>query len=345
MDQTVEISRAVVVLGMHRSGTSVLTRSLNALGVYLGNELQPGLPQNQKGFFEDIAIVRLNEDLLKATCGRWDSLVLTPMPGEVSERLHARAVALIRDRFKKSLLWGFKDPRVTRLQPFWHSVISDAGSHPVYVLANRHPLSVAASLEKRDAMPRAQALALWALHQVAGLEAIMRHGGLVVDYDNMLQKSDAQLRRLAGFLSQTFDAGSSDIAAFTEEFLEPNLRNSQHADDSADLGSGSLGTLCQEIHWHLSILAELEASGMHSLVVQGQVLAKRAHQYFSEEAEWLRAIDSLQETHGELLRRYQHLEKTSQSDLMSITEKKSYKAYAAIIGFLKTCKRLITRPS
>ena len=72
-------SRLVVVLGMHRSGTSAITRGLSALGVPLGNNLMPPmLNNNDKGFFEDLEINELNTELLTALNRDWDSLSRIP---------------------------------------------------------------------------------------------------------------------------------------------------------------------------------------------------------------------------------------------------------------------------
>ena len=66
--------RAVVVLGMHRSGTSLATRGLECLGVELGEDLLgPSTPENPEGFFEDVALLELSERVLDVLGLGWDS--------------------------------------------------------------------------------------------------------------------------------------------------------------------------------------------------------------------------------------------------------------------------------
>ena len=71
------IQPIVVVLGMHRSGTSTVARALQSVGVSLGDRLMPAAPgNNDKGFFEDLDIVNFNERLLSAVGHAWHSISL-----------------------------------------------------------------------------------------------------------------------------------------------------------------------------------------------------------------------------------------------------------------------------
>ena len=65
MKKKVNQQRLIVVLGMHRSGTSAITKSLELLGVGLGSELHPAGFDNPKGFWEDRDCLEINERLLK----------------------------------------------------------------------------------------------------------------------------------------------------------------------------------------------------------------------------------------------------------------------------------------
>jgi len=66
--------RPVVVLGMHRSGTSAVAGCLERLGICMGRRLAPGDEWNPGGYFEDRDLVELNDRLLSAQGIRWDSL-------------------------------------------------------------------------------------------------------------------------------------------------------------------------------------------------------------------------------------------------------------------------------
>ncbi|KIE57715.1 hypothetical protein A946_11735, partial [Methylacidiphilum kamchatkense Kam1] len=142
----------VIVIGMHRSGSSALMRALSYLGVELGEELLEARPDNPRGFWEDKELLAINELLLQASGLRWDSCqhprvdVFRP---EV-RRLWERAIESFRGKLSCGDSFGMKDPRMIRLLEFWHSVFQELGVSPSYVLSLRDPLSVAESLFRRN---------------------------------------------------------------------------------------------------------------------------------------------------------------------------------------------------
>jgi len=127
---------------MHRSGTSAITRGLSALGVPLGNNLMPPvLNNNNKGFFEDLEINELNTELLTALNRAWDDLSRVPpesLQSEAVEPLKLRAIELMRTKIGDQT-FGFKNPRMARLLPFWQAVFKELDIRPFYVIAIRNP--------------------------------------------------------------------------------------------------------------------------------------------------------------------------------------------------------------
>jgi hypothetical protein len=146
--------RIIVVLGMHRSGTSAITRGLKAFGVDLGEKLMPAVAGiNEKGFWEDLDVYDLNNDLLHFLGYEWHTL--EPIQRSECERddlvsFRQRAVELLRERLKNTAIFGLKDPRIARLLPFWRIVFEDLSTNAGYIIVIRHPLSVVDSLKKRD---------------------------------------------------------------------------------------------------------------------------------------------------------------------------------------------------
>ncbi|MBC7193997.1 MAG: glycosyl transferase, partial [Marinobacter sp.] len=146
--------RLIVVLGMHRSGTSAITRGLQVLGVGLGDRLIPPMEGiNDKGFFEDIDLNALNNEILQALGSDWH--YLSPIETSDVDALRKkgyflRAVELLRQKVGDAPTFGFKDPRVAKLLPFWKDVFAHCKFDVGYILAVRHPLSVVKSLAKRD---------------------------------------------------------------------------------------------------------------------------------------------------------------------------------------------------
>jgi hypothetical protein len=247
-------SRCVLVLGMHQSGTSVLARALIALGVDFGSQLLRGRADNPKGFFEDADANVINDAFLEKIGSRWHSLRLpTDIPSEYVESYRNEIRSKVLDKFTDTPFWGLKEPRITHLLPHWLAAMKGAAIQPLFLLANRHPYSVTASLTRRDGLPVAQSLALWALHQLEGLSAIAEHGGLVVDYDLLMASPKQTVERLATFLETPSHLRSEEIDLFIKEFLQADLRHAQHTEHSP--ASTPLQALCLDLHRQILDLA------------------------------------------------------------------------------------------
>jgi len=146
-------SRAVMVVGMHRSGTSFLTGSLQTAGLELGNH-SAWNPHNLRGNRENQDIVAFHDRLLAARGFAWDR----PPPERVSwtEEEFAEARAIIAS-YANVPLWGFKDPRALLCVHGWRTLLPELRFVGIF----RHPLAVARSLAARGGMPQEQALFLW----------------------------------------------------------------------------------------------------------------------------------------------------------------------------------------
>ncbi len=155
----------VMVVGMHRSGTSFLTGSLQQAGLELG-KFSAWNPHNLKGNRENLDIVAFNDAVLSARGYAWDKPPVARVEWTEQEREQARA--LIAD-FTGDRRWGFKDPRSLLLVEGWQELIPDLRFVGIF----RHPTAVAQSLHARGGMPEEQALALWAAYN-ARLLALYR---------------------------------------------------------------------------------------------------------------------------------------------------------------------------
>ena len=209
---------------MHRSGTSAITRALSALGVPLGNNLMPPvLNNNDKGFFEDLEINELNTELLTALNRDWDTLSRIPpesLQSETLEPLKLRAIELMRTKIGDQT-FGFKNPRMARLLPFWQAVFNELDISPSYVIAIRNPKSVAQSLQKRDGFDFEKSYYLWLEHV---LPAILETAGatrVVVDFDLLMADPSGQLKRMAKALGLPFDPDSPRIQGVRQRVLGP----------------------------------------------------------------------------------------------------------------------------
>lgn len=165
---------AVVILGMHRSGTSCLAGMLVAGGrAAAGDSVRNW--DNERGHHEMLDVVRLDEAVLAYSRGHW----LAP-PTEVRwTDAHARE----RDRLLRLVIDGrpalLKDPRMLLVLPFWR-----ASQIPFDVVGIvRHPLAVARSLAGWRGMPLVEGLALWTAHNRVLAADHAAHGYPLVDFD------------------------------------------------------------------------------------------------------------------------------------------------------------------
>jgi hypothetical protein len=223
-------SRAVLVLGMHRSGTSALARGLQMLGVYLGNDFISPKPDNPTGYWEDRNIYEINERLLAVFGLKWEEVALIDdarwdAPGV--EALRTEAVAYLRSQFVSHSLWGFKDPRTIRLLPFWRSVLRSLEVDESYLLVIRNPRSVANSLIRRHGMDAVTAHLLWLVYVVPNLSMIANRPFIVADYDLVMANPRQELERIGkGLKIPLTDTSRAGIDQFVSDFLDPNLRHS-----------------------------------------------------------------------------------------------------------------------
>ncbi|CAB4242792.1 protein of unknown function [Methylacidimicrobium sp. AP8] len=225
-------SHAVLVLGMHRCGTSALTRCLGFLGADLGSELVEPAGDNPTGFWEDIRFLAINQrltDLLGEEGDRWWEHSVPPeiplsSPGVRS--LMSEAVEEIRGRFAASAWWSFKDPRTLRAFPFWEEALVQAGVQIMEVIVVRHPLACAQSLLRRNDIPEERSVLLWAGQYLAHWPRVAARPFVAVDYDRVLEEPKRELRRLSDRLGLPWREAAAEEA---RRFLRADLRHTRFA--------------------------------------------------------------------------------------------------------------------
>ena len=122
------MKNCLIVLGMHRSGTSAFTGILDLLGVNLGTKMLETQPDNPKGFFENKFVVLTNDCILDTLKSSWDDVF--PLPENWLDRfqesqLHEDIRTFLRSDISADQLTAFKDPRMSRLLPLWLPFFAD----------------------------------------------------------------------------------------------------------------------------------------------------------------------------------------------------------------------------
>lgn len=169
---------AVLVLGMHRSGTSMLGGVLERLGCDGPKSRLPPNERNPKGYFESLEIMKLNDAILDALGSRWDDWQQLDNGWQDSPRFVAfreRMAMTVAAEYGDASLIYLKDPRICRLMPIWREVLVDAGYAPVCIHTYRNPMEVVQSLAARQeiAVEPEIGLLLWFRH-VLDAEAASR---------------------------------------------------------------------------------------------------------------------------------------------------------------------------
>ncbi|MCP4696048.1 MAG: hypothetical protein GY862_04245, partial [Gammaproteobacteria bacterium] len=221
-------SRAIIILGMHRSGTSALTRILNLSGVELGNRLLPGDVFNEKGFWELVPVTEENEKILHTLNFSWFDPAPLPEQWQTFETItpfHKRIADILRQHFKTSTLWGIKDPRLCRLLPLWMPALKETAGTPSFVIIARNPYEAAASLAKRDGLSRNTSLRLWLLHLLEAEQHTQGYPRVFVTYDELLKDWRSVVEKIAQTLELTWPNAIERVREQVNDFLSPDLKH------------------------------------------------------------------------------------------------------------------------
>jgi hypothetical protein len=219
----------ILILGMHRSGTSMTTRMVNMMGAYFGPEGSVGeiTIDNPKGFWERPEIFKLNDALLAAHGCSWHDLRQWNFrdAAHIPEKLvgNLKKTILGMDAFRP---WVLKDPRLCLLLPAWRPHLEV----PVAVFVHRNPVEIALSLQKRDGFPLEYGIALWEYYTVGMLNATVGMPRIHIRHHEMMEKP---VRTAESLFKQLLKFGTRRLELPSEReiraFIDPALYRSRPA--------------------------------------------------------------------------------------------------------------------
>ncbi len=241
---------AVVVIGMHRSGTSALAGAIGMLGLAMPHDLMPAQSDNPRGFHEPVGVAELNDRILTERGGGWDRPTI--IPAAAGEAIAATylpdAVAALQTSFGDRTPVILKDPRISLLRPLWERALRELDYEPRYVLIHRNPLDVAASLEARNALPQQHCFRLWLSYVLAALD-VEREGRLsaVVGFEELLDQPHFLLTSMTTALG--LDPAAEDVAGAVAllDAAERHQRAGKRQFDEA----ATIPDLVKEVWWLL----------------------------------------------------------------------------------------------
>jgi hypothetical protein len=214
----------LIVLGMHRSGTSVLSRMLNLMGAYFGPEGSStgANTENPKGFWERRDIRALNDLVLLGSGCDWNRLAdfdVSKVPADVRTEFDTRARRLLLE-IDGHRPWFIKEPRLCVLMPLWRPLLEV----PVALHILRNPVEVAASLQTRNKIPMKAGLALWERYLRSAVEGADGLPVVVISHRRLMMDPVAELEALYGALMDIGVVGlrrpsTNELA----KFVDPSL--------------------------------------------------------------------------------------------------------------------------
>jgi len=232
----------ILVLGMHRSGTSLLGSLLQALGVALPGQLISADHHNPEGYYEWQEVVDLQERLLIDLDRWWPSAQgCLPLPEgwlQHPATLHVREqlrALLQRVALEQQGPWAIKDPRTSRLLPLWLELADELAIPLRPILAVRDPAEVVRSLLERDGsttgMDVVRAQALWWRHNLEVVHGLSK-APPVLDYAAWFSRPEFQLKRLLQAIPELQATPDQQRAAL--QLIRPEHRRSLvHAEQFA----------------------------------------------------------------------------------------------------------------
>lgn len=220
--------RCLLILGMHRSGTSALTRVLSLAGAKLPSRLMGAGEGNPSGHWEPEALVAYGDRLLAAAGSSWrdwSELDLSALgPGSRAD-IKNDLREIVDCDYGDAALPIIKDPRLCRFAGLVMEALESGGFEPAPILMVRNPLEVVESLEARDGMGRADAALLWLRHVLDAEAATRKKQRAISTYNALMLNWAGELERISRALSLMFPYSPDEIASLVEEFLTKDLRH------------------------------------------------------------------------------------------------------------------------
>ena len=258
----------VIILGMHRSGTSVLGGLMNKMGLKTGGPLIAPAQDNEKGFFERVDVVLQNDEFMQKqgvhyaySTFKYDAMaaVKDMMTGQVKFKEGERGLAFLNE--PSNAPWMLKDPRLCITIRTWIPLLS---AIPAVVFTYRHPLDVALSMHKRETehFKVARGLKMWYVYNRRAIEQTHDLCRVTTSHRKVMSQAEIELERIYTELHQCGVAvphmvEKSDI----NSFIDIKLQHGRSTLKDTSCG-GDISTLTPPESWpttdneHVSLYRE-----------------------------------------------------------------------------------------
>lgn len=220
--------KALVVLGMHRSGTSALARVLSLRGADLPAHLMSANQGNKSGYWEPAPVVALNDEMLDYFGTAWDdpfAAFQIPEAQLFPKKFQQRAARILDQEYGDSRLFILKDPRVSLLSAFWLDALALTDVQACPIVLARSFAEVAASLQVRDKSNLPSAVLLYVAYCVEIATTALDRTPSFLRYDRLLADWRGATDRIAAEQGFKWPRSGAFLDAEVNEFLVPGSSN------------------------------------------------------------------------------------------------------------------------
>lgn len=248
----------VLVLGTHRSGTSVLTHIISLLGASLPVNILGANDTNPTGHWEPSRLVKLHDEMLMETGSQWDdwrAFDFSQLPTSRQEHYKTEITRIIREEYGSASIFVLKEPRISRFVGLYIGILRSLNIQIRIVLTNRNPLAVIASLQTRTGMTFGFASLIWLRHELDGEYASRSFPRVFVNYEELLQDWRPIVDKVAS-VDPKLAIRTEEKNLAIEQFLSPRYRH--HSASFSDLVDDE--RICDWIKYSYKALKLLEAN-------------------------------------------------------------------------------------
>ena len=224
-------SQPIIVLGVERSGTSVVAEMVHAWGAYAGasEKLHAADEHAPRGYWEYLPLWDFLADLGDFASGAtwWEADFQQRMEHKATEQGYRNKARELMSEMQNDGPWFWKDPALAHFLPFWKQIWGEA----VYVITIRNPLDVAISWQKfimpKNVKVRVSFVAMNLLRWQHMMTLILRdtedgRTGSFIGYEDIMRAPREQAERLSNYLNSKFGNRGSRIQAMVD-VVDPRL--------------------------------------------------------------------------------------------------------------------------
>ena len=217
----------ILVLGMHRSGTSALTGVLQWLDIELGSKLGQASEDNQKGFFENTFIVEFNEKILNKMNSSWDDIFFNfdSMKDQITYDEKEELKSILLKEFSNSKLFAIKDPRICYLFPLYEEVLNKLNIDIKVLIPYRNPQEVIKSLQKRNNFKPEKSLMLWMSYFFHAENYSRKYKRSFLKFDDLINNAEFVITSVDQLLELNLSNYYKKNKIHIESFLEKSLKH------------------------------------------------------------------------------------------------------------------------